>query len=201
MSYEYKEGYEYNGISPQTIQTLMNAMFDATYPIGSYYETSDTSFNPNNEFVGEWELEVEGLVHISAGTNYNVSANDQDGGNTTISYTPAGSNTGGKVNSHTLTTTELPKMSGSAYFRRTSGNGDICFSASGVFSRHTINTSNASYNQIASSTTTYKDQLNFNVGGDGGHDHGFTQPTFTGTQATLNVMQPYKIVNRWHRIA
>lgn len=201
MSAEYREGYVYPGMSPQQIQDFMFAIFDATYPVGSYYETTDTAFDPNSSFGGTWELEDEGIVHVSSGTNYEVSANDQDGGNTTISYTPAGSNTGGKVGSHTLTTTELPKMSGSAYFRRTSGNGDICFSASGVFSRATLGSSNTSYNQIASSTSTYRDQLNFNVGGGGGHDHGFTQPTFTGTQATLNVMQPYKIVNRWHRTA
>lgn len=201
MSTEYKEGYVYPGMSPQAIQDLITYIYDTTYPIGSYYETTDTDFDPNENFVGEWELEAEGLVHISSGTNYNVSANDEDGGNTTINYTPAGSNTGGKVGSHTLTTTELPKMSGSAYFRRTSGGGSIVMSASGICARATVNTSNTSYNQIASSTVTQQDQLNINIGGGGGHDHGFTQPTFSGTQATLNVMQPYKIVNRWHRTA
>lgn len=179
----------------------LSTIIDTIYPVGCYFETTDTTFNPNTTWGGTWELETEGLVHISSGTNYAVSTSARDGGSSSISYTPAGNNTGGKVNSHTLTTTELPKMSGSAYFRRTSGNGDICFSASGVFSRATLGSSNTSYNQIASSTSTYRDQLNFNVGGGGGHDHGFTQPTFSGTQATLNVMQPYKIVNRWHRTA
>ena len=191
MSYEWKEGYEYNGISPQTIQTLMITMFNATYPVGSYYETSDTSFNPNNEFVGEWELEAEGLVHVSSGTNYNVSVNDKDGGNTSISYTPSGT-----VGKHTLVASEIPKFAGSAYFRRTSGGGSCVMSATGICARNTVGSGNTSYNQIASSAVTQQDQLNINFGGGGSHDHGFT-----GSPATLNVMQPYKIVNRWHRTA
>lgn len=43
---------------------------DAFYPVGSYYETSDTTFDPNVSFGGTWSLESEGLVHIGAGSNY-----------------------------------------------------------------------------------------------------------------------------------
>lgn len=194
MSYEWKEGYEYNGISPQTIQTLMNAMFDATYPIGSYYETSDISFNPNNEFVGEWELEAEGLVHISSGTNYNVSANDKDGGNSTINYTPSGSNA-----PVTLSESQCA-LPAHTHGSLTSGEKLLSTNAAGGtgVSRRTVasgsgaaNVLYADYavNRINSTSSTSK-------AATASHNHGFT-----GTQATLNVMQPYKIVNRWHRIA
>lgn len=59
------------------------------YPVGSYYETSDALFDPNNTWGGVWELEAEGLVHIGAGANYAVGA------------------TGGEA-THTLTVDEIP---------------------------------------------------------------------------------------------
>lgn len=39
------------------------------------------------------------------------------------------------------------------------------------------------------------------TGGGGAHNHGFTQPTFTGTAATLSTIQTSKVVYRWHRTA
>jgi hypothetical protein len=56
---------------------------DMFYPIGSYYETSDTTFNPNVTWGGTWVLETEGQVHVSSGTNYTVGGaltNATDGG-------------------------------------------------------------------------------------------------------------------------
>lgn len=40
-----------------------------------------------------------------------------------------------------------------------------------------------------------------NKGGGGSHNHGFTQPTFTGTEATINTMPPYLAVYMWKRTA
>ena len=42
------------------------------YPVGSYYETSDTSFDPNVAWGGTWELETQGQVHISAGSSLSL---------------------------------------------------------------------------------------------------------------------------------
>lgn len=47
-------------------------LIDVFYPVGSYYETSDTTFNPNITWGGTWVLETEGQVHVSAGLNYEV---------------------------------------------------------------------------------------------------------------------------------
>jgi hypothetical protein len=40
-------------LDPQSI------LFDALYPVGSYYETSDSTFNPNEQWSGTWEKEME----------------------------------------------------------------------------------------------------------------------------------------------
>ncbi len=85
------------------------SIFDIFYPVGSYYETSDTTFDPNETWGGKWSLEAEGRVHIGAGTNYTVGA------------------TGGEA-THTLTIDEMPShthkdgTSGSVAYGGTTGN-------------------------------------------------------------------------------
>ena len=38
---------------------------DVTYPVGSYYETSNTDFDPNNEWGGTWTREDDGTALVS----------------------------------------------------------------------------------------------------------------------------------------
>ena len=127
----------------------LTSIFDLFYPVGSYYETSDTTFNPNTVWGGTWSLETEGLVHIGAGTNYTVGA------------------TGGEA-SHTLTVNEMPShthndgTSASVAYGGTSGNS----------------TAQVSFDASAGRATT-------SAGGGQAH----------------NNMQPYVVVNRWHRTA
>lgn len=40
-------------------------VIDLVYPIGSYYETSDTAFNPNTAWGGTWVLDSKGRVTVS----------------------------------------------------------------------------------------------------------------------------------------
>ena len=48
-------------------------MLDICYPVGSYYETSDTTFNPNNVWGGTWE-EVDGTFVNGTGTFVNITS-------------------------------------------------------------------------------------------------------------------------------
>ena len=92
------------------------------YPVGSYYETSDTSFNPNITWGGTWVLETEGQVHVSAGENYEVG------------------DTGGEA-THTLTIDEMPSHNHNTNVYR---NGT-------QYGWHTNSTgSTTTYNQISS---------------------------------------------------
>lgn len=58
-------------VSEQIVKTSMLNMF---YPVGSYYETSNSNFNPNTAWGGTWVLETAGQVHVSAGTGYTVGS-------------------------------------------------------------------------------------------------------------------------------
>lgn len=87
---------------------------DISYPVGSYYATSDASFNPNTAWGGTWVLLEEGRALISAGENY--TAGDQYG-----------------ENEHTLTEDEMPShthvqnahIHGSPWGAYLTSNGDI----------------------------------------------------------------------------
>ena len=50
------------------INKLKTELWKTVYPVGSYYETSNTSFNPNNAWGGTWVLENDGTVLVSKST-------------------------------------------------------------------------------------------------------------------------------------
>lgn len=181
MSTEYREGYVYPGMSPQAIQDLITYIYDTTYPVGSYYETTDTTFDPNENFVGTWELETEGLVHISSGSNYVVSANAKDGGEATHKLTAAES--GVPAHNH-------PASSGTGY---TSAMRIVASYGTTYASNHATGYNGGSYKDITNSS---------NFPG-ASHTHSITVSNNATKDATNahNNMQPYKIVNRWHRVA
>lgn len=44
---------------------LNGKLLDFIYPVGSYYETSDTSFNPNTAWGGTWIEDTKGRVTVA----------------------------------------------------------------------------------------------------------------------------------------
>lgn len=77
----------------ETLTNLQDQLLDIFYPIGSYYETSDTSFDPNVTWRGTWVKDSKGRV--------TVALNDSDADFNTISKT-------GGEKTHTLTVNEMP---------------------------------------------------------------------------------------------
>ena len=172
---------------------LNRNMLDFFYPVGSYYETSDTTFDPNIHWGGTWVLEPEGQVHVSSGENYEVG------------------DTGGEA-SHTVTSTEVPDHDHSLYgtgvamisnyanrtfFQNTNSpaaymvkNWATLTGASGYSWTHNSDAA------TTSSTEYYSSAVATNLAGKTGK---IGNPT-SGTD-DLSLMQPYIVVNRWHRTA
>ena len=66
-------------------------LIDIIYPVGTYYETTDNTFNPNTAWAGTtWQKITDGRVLIAGGGDYTV-----------------GNNYGEKT--HKITTAEMPK--------------------------------------------------------------------------------------------
>lgn len=174
--------------------SVMRALFDFIHPVGSYYETSDTSFNPNTTWGGTWILEAEGQVHVSAGTNYAVSGALTD-------------TTDGGEKTHTLTLNEMPShnhnsrsLVGTFGIRRfgTSAPGtDVGIGgfASGIVS-DAATTWSGSHSLIGVSSKSVTNPA---------YDRHTVNATHThdaqGGGGAHNNMPPYIVVNRWHRTA
>lgn len=80
------------------------------YPIGTYYETSDATFNPNTAWGGTWVLEEDGTVLVSKSNDPNSKFNTNVG--TIIGE-----------EEHQLTKEELPRIDIQTNFANPSTNG------------------------------------------------------------------------------
>ena len=143
--------YHFAKVKDKTAELL-----DLFYPVGSYYETSDTSFDPNVTWGGTWELETGGLVHIGAGSGYTAG------------------DTGGEA-THTLTIDEMPAHNHD--FAR--GGSSLNIGTTGAET-----TNGFASGSLWSGSNKYRSAI-ASKGGGGSH----------------NNMQPYLVVNRWHRSA
>ena len=173
---------------------LVRALFDFMYPVGSYYETSDTDFNPNDTWGGTWILETEGLVHISAGTNYAVAGalnNEKDGGATTSAtgnHTLTYEESGVPAHTHGMAHTHSHNHLSSGYIKANAAKGThaatpVGYNNSNRDGQYTSDTDATASSKSATDNNTAKNATK-------AHNHG-----------NVSTMQPYIIVNRWHRTA
>lgn len=202
------------------IRRIIREMDEAKHPIGSLeFNTSGTNPSVYLGF-GTWELWGAGKVPIGVdSSDSSIDDADKTVGSKTKSYTPAGTNTGtaitmnavelthsgGAVGNHTLTIDEMP-----SHYHGV----NTCSIQGG-------NTTNAKIASARADSSWNSNPNNgersvLNAGGSGAHNHGFTQPskhsftpttktvtqpTFTGTQANINVVQPSISCYMWKRTA
>ena len=187
-------------------------LIDIIYPVGTYYETTNASFNPNVAWSGTtWQKITDGRVLIAGGGDYTV-----------------GSNYGEKT--HKITTAEMPSHShsasaadngahthkkgtmnitgsiinGSADTERLTYADDITSKgALSVTNRMTTNGfsegsgEGLAYNGIVFNA---KDGWTGETSSNGAHTHDVTVGK-TGNGTAMSLVQPSKAVARWLRTA
>lgn len=161
-------------------------IFDIFYPVGSYYETDNSNFNPNTAWGGTWELESQGRVHIGSGPDYLVKAT---GGTSAQPYTPAGT-----VGGHALKDYELPSHSHIAMNRHSGSVDDYLGGSENTYGLKAGSSTKA--DTFYRTSVSLYDKNGSLIDNGKTHTHGFT-----GTTTSINIMQPYVVVNRWHRTA
>lgn len=119
------------------------SLVDFFYPVGTYYETSDTSFNPNTAWGGTWVEDTAGRVLVAMDTG---------------TFTTVGA-TGGEE-THTLTKTEMPSHNHGVHYWINSnlpGGSDRLIA----------------YGNTSGQTPQYQNSTNWvsNTGGDGAHNN------------------------------
>jgi hypothetical protein len=181
--------------------------------------TLDTQAKVIEQYGGERWIQHSGYVLRGASSGVTVNSNTKTGGADSVSYTPAGSNSGmgvtmnavslshsgGAVQNHTLTTAQIPSHS------HTYGNQKVVINqqlGTGSF-LNIAGGGNMGYQLTSNALTTAA------AGSGGAHNHGFTQPNkhdftptaksytqpkFTGTKATINTLPQYKSVYIWERV-
>lgn len=190
-----KQGYTLNQkFNDYTLTSALEALIKqyilASHPVGSI-EINVSGANPSTYLGGTWVAWGTGKVPVGVNTNdTDFNTVEKTGGSKTISYKPAETNSGGAVQSHTLTVEEMPSH----------------YHGVNTCSTQAANTTNAKIASAASNSYWNSNPNNGersiqNAGGSQGHSHGFTQPTFTGTTATLNIQQEYITCYMWKRTA
>lgn len=177
------------------------------YPVGSYYETSDTTFDPNTAWGGTWYLETEGQVHVSSGRQYAVAGADITHyiGPETVVGTSDGGSKDAILASHTHTLTRTTNV-GVAAHGVTVTQPTIKLKVASPNNTGTLSTSQVQYGRPTGTNYTNDNAVSkTNVGVSLTNNHSVTQPVFTadtrGEAVTDKNLQPYIVVNRWHRIA
>ena len=194
------------------------SLLDVFYPVGSYYETSDTSFDPNVTWGGTWAEDSAGRTTVAQDSSTFSTVGGTGGAETVTiassnlpTHTHTYDKTSGTSGSTALTANQLPKLSGQFAFgdgaARYQG-GDVIDpnSVSGIVSTatKTHNTVSAPPETIASHTVD--DIVKINFGNNEGHTHSIsTSSTASGNggfaNTAINNLQPYVVVKRWHRTA
>lgn len=161
----------------KSLKEWMTQVTNSLYPVGCYFETSDTSFDPNVSFGGTWVLETAGQVHVSAGTGYAVSGalNNRSDGGSKDAIVP--------YHNHEFTQPTISSNTSGYYILGAIQQLSWKSAASG-----------SAVTRLASSTGA--------ISRDGAKaTGGAVHYAGTSGNATNANLQPYIVVNRWHRTA
>lgn len=213
-------GNGYSSILQDSI--IQKNMLDMFYPVGSYYETSNSSFDPNVSWGGTWENMNDGTVLISEGAYWNTIA-AQPGEKIGNVQTWLSIN---QIPSHTHSVNITAKSSGSHNhnFSGTTNNtthshnlyhsGRMLYWDSGLPEspgKLALGTDdNTGTNiQLTWDTKTATDgnhshTYSGTVASNGAHTHSVSGTTGSAGQSSpspVNLYQPSLVVCRWHRTA
>ena len=243
---------ESNGAMSAADKAKLDAIWNILYPVGCYFETSNTSFNPSTAWGGTWELEESGRVHVSAGTGY--TAGSKGGNKDAIvpyhTHTHTNPSVTVPTHGHGFTQPSVTVPAHTHSFTQPSITGGSCTISSSGGHSHTVSVKyKANYLQGGSnrdSVNSGGDSTSTSIAtiasGTGAHTHTVPSHSHTasggavGTKAAFAAtvsggkvsdraafaatvsgggvsyagtsgnltnanMQPYIVVNRWHRTA
>ena len=150
----------------------MGSLLDIFYPVGSYYETSDASFNPNTAWGGTWVEDSTGKVTVAQDTN-------------DTAFDVIGETGGLKQTNHV--------------FYRPPINTSRAQDAGQTYLNHVQNFVNA-WLQSGGSSSLTSSQSVAAVGGEVRSDGQINTEAGFFKYTSTN-LQPYITVKRWHRTA
>lgn len=191
-------------ITRNDLQGILNSVLPIFYPVGCYFETSDGTFNPNVEWGGEWILETEGQVHVSAGSSYNVAgaiSNTSDGGSTHLQqHTHDFTRPTVPEHDHGMAHTHSHSHQTSGWIKNQAADGSSRGIPCAITNASKTGTYTSDIDATASnkSKTEKKDAVT-TTGGGVGNINNVTKGL--AANSNLGNMPPFINVYRWHRVA
>ena len=154
--------------SDEQVEKMLNLF----YPVGSYYETSDTTFNPNTAWGGTWVEDTAGRMLVAMDTS---------------TFTTVGDTGGTESHQHNY------GMQFAGYYgefgTENNNNGLLTYNStgiSGVGTKSIVSTGARDFNSSTGDTFVSKNSGDFRWMGN--------------TEYTSN-LPPYTVIKRWHRTA
>ena len=106
-------------LTPEILNNMQKLLVNLIYPVGCYFETSDSDFNPNTAWGGTWELDHSGTVLVSksnvSGSKFNDDINTivgEEEHTLTIDEMPSHNHDFRANNSNTSGTLSYPHFTG-----------------------------------------------------------------------------------------
>lgn len=187
------------------VKDFMKNIYDIFYPVGSYYETSDPEFNPDEAWGGTWSRDTNGYVTVGCQDPDESGITYEDNDRLLINVGA----TKGEVN-HTLTTDEIPSHNHS--FSATTSRASLA----GNLYNYAVQSSNSGVNGDGIMERVKTDgSIGYATGSKSGNNGDYTDTiridvshTHTvsgntgnkGNGQSHNNIQPSIGVYRWHRI-
>ena len=206
-------------------------LIDIIYPVGTYYETTNTNFNPNTAWAGTtWQRITDGRVLIAGGGDYTVGSNyGEKTHKITTSEMPVHSHSASSANNGAHTHGVSGTTGWAGNHSHTRGNMNITGQVAGVDQGNNWGAFNNRNGELQSwmdfqgTKGTYDTALwNFDAASswtgststDGNHTHSFSATTGSagahahtitvgnsGSGTAMSLVQPSKAVARWLRTA
>ena len=180
-----------------SVANISRAMSLVAHPVGSIYETTDVSFNPNVEWGGTWELMEDGRFLLSSSEQYAVNA---VGGEEEHAlsvpelashrhlHSHQHTHTRGTLEHHIVGTFDgnvddgQSEKTGAFYYTGTTTNGSNGDSGGGIIG----------FDSTRDGASTWSGHLSYDDTQGG---------SYVGEGEPHNNMPPYYVVHRWHRVA
>ncbi len=184
---------------------IAREMIENFFPVGSYYETSDGAFDPNETWAGTWVLENDGRVHICTSSSHEAGST---GGAETVKLNA--NQCGVPAHTHGFTRPSV-SVTQPAFSVVSSGAHNHIAS-----SWESKKAASGSGQPVPRAWNNPDRDGQFYTNGSGAHTHSLTRTTNVGVSlsggsvnsntaaaasAAHDNMMPYRTVYRWHRTA